>query len=468
MLSRLHRGVRRRSARAAVIAALAGATTLIACNRDQLLQVQTPDQITTTSTASPSGAQAQRIAAIGLFARFFAGDAGGSGIGLNLTTAIMADEAFTARSGTEHLDSRTQNPNSFPANAPWSPYGAAYNGIVRGIRAVNTYPPAAAAKATQIGQLYMLDGFTFTLMAEAYCNGIPVSNVTDDAPTTTTMSNTDMFNRALLLYDSALTTLSTASGDQTYRYAARIGKARTYIDLNQYDKAAAVVGAGGDGAGSTAVPTTYVYNTEFSSSTALTVNSVYDWMFATKNFGASDKEGGNGLDYVSSKDPRILVDGTKIGPGQDGTLTPLMNQFPTTSSPVTLTFGIEARLIEAENYLKLGNTASFLAALNDARATKAGLAPLTDPGTANARVDMLFRERAFWMYFTSHRLGDMRRLIRQYARATETVFPTGSYLHGGLYGTEVVIVPAQTELNNPNWGGPGSTDPKKVCTDMKA
>jgi hypothetical protein len=29
-------------------------------------------------------------------------------------------------------------------------------------------------------------------------------------------------------------------------------------------------------------------------------------------------------------------------------------------------------------------------------------------------------------------------------------------------------VPAQTELNNPDWGGPGSTDPKKVCTDMKA
>ena len=110
----------------------------------------------------------------------------------------------------------------------------------------------------------------------------------------------------------------------------------------------------------------------------------------------------------------------------------------------------------------------YLATLNAARATKAGLSPLTDPGTAAARVDMLFRERAFWMYFTSHRLGDMRRLIRQYGRGTETVFPTGPYLHGGVYGTEVVLVPAQTELNNPDWGGPGASDPKKVCTDMKA
>jgi hypothetical protein len=451
-----------------LLAAAISLGSALACNKEQLLEVNTPDQITPGNTASPAGAQAQRVAAIGLFARFFGGDIGGGGISLNLTTAILADEAYTARSGTEHLDSRAQNPNSFPANAPWSPYGNAYNGIVRGIRALNQFPPSGSAKATQIGQLYMLDAYTFTLMAEAYCSGIPVSLVTDDNPTTVTMSTTDLYNRALLLYDSALVTLSTSTTDAPYRLAARVGKARTYVDLNQYDKAAALVAAGGDGAGSTAVPTTYTYNIDFSNSTALSVNSVYDWMLATKNFGASDKEGGNGLDYVSAKDPRIAVDGTKLGPGQDGTLTPLMNQFATTNAPVTLASGVEARLIEAENFLKTGDAASYLTALNSARATKSGLTPLTDPGSADARVDQLFRERAFWMYFTSHRLGDMRRLIRQYGRNSEAVFPTGPYLHGGRYGTEVVLVPAQTELNNPAWGGPGASDPKAVCTDMKA
>ena len=145
-----------------------------------------------------------------------------------------------------------------------------------------------------------------------------------------------------------------------------------------------------------------------------------------------------------------------------------MLQFPNTNSPVALASGIEARLIEAENSLKNGDIAGYLAGLNAARATKASLTPLADPGDATSRINTLFRERAFWMYFTSHRLGDMRRLIRQYGRGTETVFPTGPYIHGGVYGTEVVLVPAQTELNNPNWGGPGATDPKKVCTDMKA
>jgi hypothetical protein len=43
--------------------------------------------------------------------------------------------------------------------------------------------------------------------------------------------------------------------------------------------------------------------------------------------------------------------------------------------------------------LKLGDVTNFLAALNTARATKAGLNPTRRSGTAAARVDMLFRER---------------------------------------------------------------------------
>ena len=46
----------------------------------------------------------------------------------------------------------------------------------------------------------------------------------------------------------------------------------------------------------TPVTTDFVYNALFSATTI--VNDVYDWMFATPNFGPSDKEGINGLDYV--------------------------------------------------------------------------------------------------------------------------------------------------------------------------
>ena len=101
-----------------------------------------------------------------------------------------------------------------------------------------------------------------------------------------------------------------------------------------------------------------------------------------------------------------------------------------------------------------------------ARATLTGLTPLTDPGSTNARIDLLFRERAFWMYFTSHRVGDLRRLVRQYGRAPNTVWPSGNYFKGGVYGSDMNLPPAQAEKNNPQGADP--TKPYTGCTDRSA
>ncbi|HEU4879794.1 MAG TPA: hypothetical protein VFT21_10085, partial [Gemmatimonadaceae bacterium] len=79
------------------------------------------------------------------------------------------------------------------------------------------------------------------------------------------------------------------------------------------------------------------------------------------------------------------------------------------------------------------------------------LPPLTLQGTTAAQVDQLFKERAYWLFLTSHRLGDMRRLIRQYGRSANSVFPTGPYFKGGTYGTDVNSPVPQREQNNPNY-----------------
>ena len=57
------------------------------------------------------------------------------------------------------------------------------------------------------------------------------------------------------------------------------------------------------------------------------------------------------------------------------------------------------------------------------------------------------------MYFTSHRVGDLRRLVRQYNRAPNTVWPTGNYFKGGVYGTDQNLPPSQAERNNPDYKG---------------
>ena len=57
------------------------------------------------------------------------------------------------------------------------------------------------------------------------------------------------------------------------------------------------------------------------------------------------------------------------------------------------------------------------------------------------------------MWGTAHRLGDMRRLVRQYSRPQETVFPVGEYHKGGEYGSDVNFPVSSDERNNPKFTG---------------
>src|SRR6185312_11168296 len=90
-----------------------------------------------------------------------------------------------------------------------------------------------------------------------------------------------------------------------------------------------------------------------------------------------------------------------------------------------------------------------------------GLSDTTDPGTADARVDLLFRERAFWLFATGHRQGDLRRLLRQYSaqyprfQSEQKVYPTGVYTAPGTgrYGSDVTVPPPTSEYANPAYHG---------------
>jgi hypothetical protein len=127
-------------------------------------------------------------------------------------------------------------------------------------------------------------------------------------------------------------------------------------------------------------------------------------------------------------------------------------KFGLPSSDIPLASGIEARLIQAEADLQAGNVAVWTADLNSLRADSTdthvgGLLPLTADSTTGAataeQVQVMFRERAFWLYGEGYRLGDMRRMIRQYGLDQSTVYPVGAYP-----GAAVPLLP--TPL--PNYG----------------
>jgi hypothetical protein len=178
-------------------------------------------------------------------------------------------------------------------------------------------------------------------------------------------------------------------------------------------------------------------------------------MNATLNFAPADREGGVGMDFVSANDPRVTVlRGTTGAPitraGQDGIPHFIQTVHTIPNSRVRLASGVEARLIEAEALVR-ANDPTYIAKVNEARATRTDLPALAPAVGQAAQVDQVMRERAFWFWGTAHRVGDLRRLMRQYNRTEVQVWPTGNYFKGGAFGTDVNLKPAQAEQNNPQY-----------------
>ena len=127
-----------------------------------------------------------------------------------------------------------------------------------------------------------------------------------------------------------------------------------------------------------------------------------------------------------------MCSATSYALGFDGS-TPLFftTKYRDYKSPTPLAIGAEARLIEAEAALKVGDVGTVpLEAERGARGaptyppdpgTTTPPLPKPDPLTAadipashGGRVDLLFRERALTLFLTGHRVGDLRRLTYQY------------------------------------------------------
>jgi starch-binding outer membrane protein, SusD/RagB family len=220
-----------------------------------------------------------------------------------------------------------------------------------------------------------------------------------------------------------------------------VGLGRALVDQGRFAEAAAAVAT---------VPPEFVYETEHATTPVALHNGVFE-AFNNGNFGVFDQEGGNGLPFVSAEDIRVQGD-SGIG-ADNNTETWFPNKYPSFDASIPLADYVEAQLIIAESELQTSAFSAMTQRLNDLRDV-VGLAPLGTPGTLDAAVDQLFSERAFWLFATGHRLGDMRRLIRQYGREAETVFPTGDWYKGGLtYGTDVNLPLPRREENNPNVTG---------------
>ena len=157
--------------------------------------------------------------------------------------------------------------------------------------------------------------------------------------------------------------------------------------------------------------------------------------------------------YRSAMDPRTPWNGGTAFGQDDITLYYNQLKYTSSSAPIPLASGIEARLIEAEAAAQAGNAAQVESIHNALRAT-VGLDPMDLSGMSPSELRSAhFAERAFWLYSTGHRQGDLRRLVRVYGEDISTVFPWGSYFKGGEYSSDVTFPIPQSEANNPNYQG---------------
>ena len=414
--------------RALVIAAIA----LTGCSTDRILKVERPDIIDPTGLNNPAGVTALHAGVIGDLAAYM-----DASVGVNAAVGLFTDELRFGATPPEikQFDTRSLIEQNTQL---WANYRNIQQLRGQADRAADALKKVSASD-TRIGEMNAISGFAYVLLGELFCSGVPIGTIGEEADP---IATTAVLQGGIAKLDAAI---AAAGSDARIKNLAAVLKGRALLDLGQFDAAATAVAS---------VPTDFKYTTFHSATTPYQQNLFWNYMFNSDGLLVSEKEGTNGLNFATANDPRVPISGTGTPSRFDAT-TPryyfgLLTGF---DSPTVIASGAEARLIEAEAELRKTNNAAFLQKINDLRAFQK-LGAVTDPGSAAARTDLLFRERAFTMFGTSHRLGDMRRLVRQYARPAESVFPTGNYHKDGLkFGTDVNFIIPAPERNNPKFTG---------------
>ncbi len=309
------------------------------------------------------------------------------------------------------------------------------------------------------GQLYAAEGYAEIYLADLYCSGMPLNTLDfgEDFTLTAGFSTAGVYEHAAMLFDSAL---AMAADSERVQHWAALGRARALLGLGRYGEAAAAVAV---------VTDEYQYAVSFdptaTGQSEVNPGQLLFWRYDVALIAGSpsqaarptmaDQEGVNGLDYGTSGDPRTASQVARQNFFGAPFIYPT-KYYTVMTDPVAVVVasGIEARLIEAEAALQAGDVPTWLTKLNTLRQTAIPdvvLPDYDDPGTTAGRVDLMFRERAFWLFLTGHRQGDLRRLIRQYQRSPNAVYPTGPASGAtGSYGSDVTVPvpPVEQELNS--------------------
>jgi starch-binding outer membrane protein, SusD/RagB family len=452
---------------ATLIVLAVGSTITSACNpKQELLAPQQPSVISPASVNSPTAANALYAGALSRWKAAMNGGGGNTEALWNwealFTDELRSADTFSQRNDADQRNLATNDGVLTPI------YRAAQQARGRARDAINAliaYDPSATGKA-HVGEMFVVMGYIEMAMSGVFCNGIPFGETVGGVPQyTQPLMDADGSKLAIAHIDSGLSYLTaTDAGTVNAKYLGLVSKARAQVDLGDFNGAATTVAS---------VPTSFQYNFTYSQTT-------FDnewWVMgpSVKRYTAGDSVDVagrilNAIPFARLNDPRVSVTDTK-STSEDNTTNFLQINNWGRDDPIPAASGIDARLIEAEAKLQAKDIDGMMTILNALRTSAqtigifkiAAMAALPTPPDQASATDLFFREKALWQYERGYRMDDLRRLVRQYSRPQEQVFPSGNFTRNGTpsgqFGTQVAFPVVDDEKSNPNFHG---------CLDTKA
>jgi len=273
------------------LTAAAGLTLTIGCS--SLTDVDSPDVVQPEQLNNANGAEALTTGALASIMSPF--------MTFAYNTAVFSDEMKLATAFTSFadIDFRTQS-------LTFNEYGPIGMHRVRtetqqAIEARKEFAPTPRAR---IGQLFATRGLAELFLGETSCNGTPLTDIEGaTAVFSGPLTSDSILKVAISNFDSALVY---AADSARVLNLAKVARGRALLNRGQYAQAAAAVAG---------VPTNYVYNAEATLAVANQINLIWN-ANNLRTATVADREGGNGLNFVSAADPRLPT--TANGVGTDG------------------------------------------------------------------------------------------------------------------------------------------------------
>jgi hypothetical protein len=457
--------------------------SLAACDKvkENLLEAVDPDVIDPSAVQSPNGAVAVRNGAL---SRLRTATADGESTWL--FGGLLVDEYATSSTFVQNdeTDQRSIQLNNSIVN---SMLRQLYRVRLASNQAIDLLYEWRPTPDEDIGEMFFARGFAEMQLASDYCNGIPLSDGrTNELGNPLTVDS--VFKTAVASFDSALAhSTGTGANAVLINRAAKIAKARALMAISLANAPAAAALVNG-------IPNTFRY--DVTASLTGGNNVLWSQPISSNRYIVGDSiqkndrsiTVKNAIPFFSAHDPRVpaaykISKGDTVKAQDGGTFVIEADNLFGQTSAVALVSGLDARLMEAEIALKNGDPAGMMSKLNALRGsaqvltasspTATGTHPglttpvmsaLADPGTKVGRENLLFREKAFWTFSRGQRLGDLRRLIREYGRNPDGSdtggYPVGPHFKGGVFGVDLNLPVTQSEqTGNPNF---------EQCLDRKA